>query len=45
VEPGKGFEPSNLLITNQLLYQLSYPGKDIILSEMRVIFPVSGNFS
>ena len=38
VEPGKGFEPSNLLITNQLLYQLSYPGKMNILSEIRKIF-------
>ncbi len=29
MEPGIGFEPTNLLITNQLLYQLSYPGRHV----------------
>jgi hypothetical protein len=35
VEPGIGFEPTNLLITNQLLYQLSYPGEVPILPEIQ----------
>lgn len=36
---GNRTRTDDLLITNQLLYQLSYPGKAYILSEIPEIFP------
>jgi hypothetical protein len=36
---GKRTRTADLLITNQLLYQLSYPGKEDILAESFEIFP------